>query len=62
VRQPIRERGRRVGQLLIDPESRDRQILLPIELIIRSSTGPSTGSGRRSSTSSGRTVTQVQGT
>ena len=62
VRQPIRERGRRVGQLLIDPESRDRQILLPIELIIRSSTGPSTRSGRRSSTSSGRTVTQVQGT
>ena len=49
VRQPIRERGRRVGELLIDPDSSDRQILLPIELIIRSSTGLSTSSGRGSS-------------
>jgi DNA-binding LacI/PurR family transcriptional regulator len=46
VRQPIRERGRRVGELLIDPDSSDRQILLPIELIIRSSTGLSTSSRR----------------
>ena len=47
VRQPIAERGRRVGELLIDPESRDRQILLPIELIIRCSTGPSPGQDAR---------------
>lgn len=40
VRQPIRDRGRRVGELLINPDAPDRQMLLPIELIIRSSTGP----------------------
>jgi DNA-binding LacI/PurR family transcriptional regulator len=45
VRQPIRERGRKVGELLINPDSPEGQILLPIELIIRSSTGPSKGSG-----------------
>ena len=44
VRQPIRERGRKVGELLINPDSPDRQVLLPIELVIRSSTGPSRGS------------------
>ena len=42
VRQPIRERGRRVGELLINPDSPDRKILLPIRLIVRSSTGPPT--------------------
>jgi DNA-binding LacI/PurR family transcriptional regulator len=46
VRQPIRERGRKVGELFINPDSPDRQVLLPIELVIRSSTGPSRGSIR----------------
>ena len=40
VRQPIRERGRRVGELLINPHASERQALLPIQLIARSSTGP----------------------
>jgi DNA-binding LacI/PurR family transcriptional regulator len=40
VRQPIRERGRRVGRLLVDPDSSPRQVLLPIELVTRASTGP----------------------
>jgi DNA-binding LacI/PurR family transcriptional regulator len=40
VHQPIREKGQHVGRLLIDPESRPRQVLLPINLIPRASTGP----------------------
>ena len=40
VRQPIREKGRRVGQLLLDPDPALRQILLPIELVTRRTTGP----------------------
>jgi DNA-binding LacI/PurR family transcriptional regulator len=40
VRQPIAEKGRRVGQLLLDPDDPDRQILLPIELVARASSGP----------------------
>jgi DNA-binding LacI/PurR family transcriptional regulator len=40
VRQPIRERGRQVGRLLVDPTATPRQVLLPIELVARASTGP----------------------
>jgi DNA-binding LacI/PurR family transcriptional regulator len=40
VRQPIRERGRQVGRLLVDPTATPRQVLLPIELVVRGSTGP----------------------
>jgi DNA-binding LacI/PurR family transcriptional regulator len=39
VRQPILEKGRRVGELLLDADLEPRQVLLPIELVIRSSTG-----------------------
>jgi DNA-binding LacI/PurR family transcriptional regulator len=39
VHQPIREKGLHVGRLLIDPESRPRQVLLPISLVARGSTG-----------------------
>ncbi len=40
VAQPIGERGRAVGRLLVDPEAAPRQVLLPIELVVRASTGP----------------------
>jgi DNA-binding LacI/PurR family transcriptional regulator len=40
VHQPIRDKGQHVGRLLIDPESRPRQVLLPINLIPRATTGP----------------------
>lgn len=40
VRQPAFERGRLTGELLIDQERPNRQILLETELIVRSSTGP----------------------
>jgi DNA-binding LacI/PurR family transcriptional regulator len=40
VRQPIRERGRQVGRLLVDPTATPRQVLLPIELVPRASSGP----------------------
>lgn len=39
VHQPIREKGQHVGRLLLDPESQPRQVLLPISLIIRGTTG-----------------------
>jgi DNA-binding LacI/PurR family transcriptional regulator len=40
VHQPIREKGQHVGRLLIDPESQPRQVLLPISLVVRGTTGP----------------------
>jgi DNA-binding LacI/PurR family transcriptional regulator len=40
VRQPIAEKGRLAGRLAMDPDYPTRQITLPIELIVRSSTGP----------------------
>jgi DNA-binding LacI/PurR family transcriptional regulator len=40
VRQPILQKGRRVGELLLDAELEPRQVLLPIELMVRDSTGP----------------------
>jgi DNA-binding LacI/PurR family transcriptional regulator len=38
VRQPILSKGRRVGELLLDPDLEPRQVLLPIELVVRQST------------------------
>jgi DNA-binding LacI/PurR family transcriptional regulator len=40
VHQPIREKGQHVGRLLIDPESQPRQVILPISLLTRDTTGP----------------------
>jgi DNA-binding LacI/PurR family transcriptional regulator len=40
IHQPVREKGQHVGRLLIDPQSSPRQVLLPISLVARSSTGP----------------------
>jgi DNA-binding LacI/PurR family transcriptional regulator len=40
VHQPIRDKGRHVGRLLLDPESEPRQVVLPISLIARATTGP----------------------
>ena len=39
VRQPILEKGRLVGELLLDADREPRQVLLPIELVVRASTG-----------------------
>ena len=44
VRQPIREKGRLAGLLAMDPDYHQRQITLPIDLVVRSSTGPVTPS------------------
>lgn len=40
VRQPIVAKGREVGRLLIDPAADPQQVLLPIELVTRATTGP----------------------
>ena len=40
VHQPIRDKGRHVGRLLVDPQSQPRQVLLPISLAVRATTGP----------------------
>jgi DNA-binding LacI/PurR family transcriptional regulator len=39
VHQPIRDKGQHVGRLLVDPESQPRQVLLPISLVTRATTG-----------------------
>jgi DNA-binding LacI/PurR family transcriptional regulator len=40
VQQPIAEKGRLAARLLLDPDNNEPQILLPTELIVRSSSGP----------------------
>ena len=40
VRQPIAEKGRLLGRMLLDPEYTERRVVLPTELVVRSSTGP----------------------
>lgn len=40
VRQPITERGRLTGELLLDPDRTPRQILVPTQLVVRSSSAP----------------------
>lgn len=43
LRQPIGEKGRLVGDLLLDPQPAPRQVLLPGALVARASSGPVTG-------------------
>ena len=40
IHQPVRDKGRLAAELLLDPERKDRRIILPHELIVRSSTRP----------------------
>lgn len=40
LHQPIKEKGRLVGELLLDPDRAEQQVLLPIHLEVRTSTGP----------------------
>ncbi|HET9646901.1 MAG TPA: LacI family DNA-binding transcriptional regulator [Microlunatus sp.] len=40
MRQPIGGKGRIVGELLLDPDATPRQVLLPMELVVRDTTGP----------------------
>jgi DNA-binding LacI/PurR family transcriptional regulator len=39
VRQPLVEKGREAGRLLMEPDT-EREVILPIELVARGSTGP----------------------
>jgi DNA-binding LacI/PurR family transcriptional regulator len=40
IRQPIKDKGRRVGRILLDPATTERQVLMPTELVVRASSGP----------------------
>jgi DNA-binding LacI/PurR family transcriptional regulator len=40
VRQPIRERGRLLARMLLDPTYAETEVVLPTELVVRASTGP----------------------
>jgi DNA-binding LacI/PurR family transcriptional regulator len=40
IRQPIKDKGRTVGRVLLDPETTERQIMMPTELVVRASSGP----------------------
>lgn len=40
IRQPIREKGRQAAALILDQDRTDRKIVLPHQLVVRSSTGP----------------------
>ncbi|WP_433162127.1 LacI family DNA-binding transcriptional regulator [Kribbella sp. CA-247076] len=40
VHQPIKDKGRAVGRILLDPATTERQVLMPTELVVRASSGP----------------------
>ena len=40
VRQPIVERGREIGRMLLDPDEAPRQVLMPVDLVVRRTSGP----------------------
>ncbi|MCA2217367.1 LacI family DNA-binding transcriptional regulator [Jidongwangia harbinensis] len=40
VRQPMRDKGRLMGRMLLDPAYTETRVVLPTELIVRSTTGP----------------------
>ncbi len=40
VHQPIAEKGRLLGRMLLDPDYTEQRVLLPTDLVVRSSTGP----------------------
>jgi len=40
VRQPIVERGREIGRMLLDPDQPPRQVMMDVELVVRRSSGP----------------------
>jgi DNA-binding LacI/PurR family transcriptional regulator len=40
VRQPVRDKGRLMGRMLLDPSFTDERVQLPTELVVRSSTAP----------------------
>jgi DNA-binding LacI/PurR family transcriptional regulator len=40
IQQPIRDKGRQMGRMLLDPTFTERQVVLPTQLVIRASTGP----------------------
>ena len=44
LRQPITERGREIGRMLLDPDEPPRQVLMPVELVERTTTGPASAS------------------
>jgi DNA-binding LacI/PurR family transcriptional regulator len=39
VRQPLVDKGRQAGRLLLEPNT-EREVILPLELVVRGSTGP----------------------
>jgi DNA-binding LacI/PurR family transcriptional regulator len=39
LRQPLQEKGREAGRLLMEPDT-EREVILPVELVVRGSTGP----------------------
>jgi DNA-binding LacI/PurR family transcriptional regulator len=45
VRQPIREKGRLMGRMLLDPTFTERRVVLPTELVVRASTDADTAEG-----------------
>jgi DNA-binding LacI/PurR family transcriptional regulator len=40
IRQPIRDKGRAVGRMLLDPNETQRHLTMPTELVVRASSGP----------------------
>lgn len=43
IRQPIRDKGRLMGRMLLEPSFTDQRVVLPTDLVVRSSTGPAPG-------------------
>ena len=45
VRQPVTARGREIGRMLLDPNDGPRQVLMDVELVVRTSSGPARPGG-----------------
>jgi DNA-binding LacI/PurR family transcriptional regulator len=46
VRQPVREKGRIMARMLLDPSFQERQVTLPTQLVVRASTQVAAAAGR----------------
>ena len=43
VRQPLLRKGEEAGRLLVDPPAEPQEVVLPLELVVRGSTGRPVG-------------------
>jgi len=61
IRQAIRDKGRLMGRMLLDPTFTEERIVLPTQLVVRSSTGPARPQRSRPATTTHRQTSPERG-